>query len=157
MFIRMDPLWGHMTSCSNLGRTSYGRHLGGQPYQPSPYRLPLALPAFLAAQVAMWHGPCQSDTCTSQLRDSGKAFASPEKRVRPAGTIPFSFPPWTQMVCQVLWWPAKTPEEWPRESQGWWPELWHRLSCWVSWNNASNRLPLGCLLIKKRQSPIGLS
>lgn len=85
LFIRMYLLCDHMISCSNLCSTS----LVGGPISLLPCRLPLAFPAFLAAWVAMGHSPCQSDTRRSHLRDSGKAFVFPERRVRPRGYHPF--------------------------------------------------------------------
>lgn len=81
----MYLLCDHMISCSNLCGTS----LVGGPISLLPCRLPLAFPAFLAAWVAMGHSPCQPDTCRSHLRDSGKAFIFPERRVRPRGYHPF--------------------------------------------------------------------
>lgn len=148
MFIGMYRLCDHMISCSNLCSTSL---IGG------PISL---LPCRLSQNSLQLRWPW--DPVHASQTHAGVTWGILEKLLcflregsDPDGTIPFSFfPPWTWMVRLVLWWPRETPEEWPRESQGWNPELWQMLSGWSSGNNASNCLPLGFLLNRKRQSSL---
>lgn len=151
----MYLLCDHMVSWSNLCSTSSV----GSPIVFSPAGF------HLLSQHSLQLG-CPRDTVHASQTPAGVTWGILEKLLfflregsDPNGTTPFSFfphePEW--YVCLVLWWPPETPEEWPRESQRWNPELWQMLSCWASENNASNCLPLGFLLNRKRQSSLRLS
>lgn len=76
MLIRMYPLCDHNIVCLNLCNTSLVGALSA--FSPAGFHL--------LSQLSLQLGwpwdkasPCQSDTCRSHLRDSGKAFVFPDR------------------------------------------------------------------------------
>lgn len=124
---------------------------GWPPYRPSPLQASASFPSIPCSSGGhTTQCTCQSDICRSQLRDSWPFLI---KGSDPAGTIPFIVPPWTRMVCPWLWCPYKTPEEWPRESQGWWPRTLTSAELLSQLNQCQPLLPSALLIKPEKTKP----